>query len=96
MLFDKSRLQDAVAAYKSYVASEYWNKEEKYKWVAVKHFQDNWNIDAPHFAAMLKQALSKTHNLLTSKGRLPGNMITEFAQVAPDQVRQMFKDLFDE
>ena len=34
---------------------KYWNNE-KYKWEAVKCFQDNWNIDAEDFSEMFKKA----------------------------------------
>ena len=95
MLFDKSLFQQVLTAYKAVFVSKQW-PEEKYKWVAVKHFQDNWDIDAPDFAAMLKDALAQTGNLLISAGRFPGKMIEEFAEVAPEQVRAMFKELFDE
>ena len=95
MLFDKSLLQKIIAAYKTVFVSKQW-PDEKYKWIAVKHFQDNWDIDAQDFAAMLKNALAKTDNLLGSAGRFPRRMIKEFAEVAPEQVRVMFKELFDE
>ena len=95
MLFDKALLQKIIAAYKEIFVSEQW-PDEKYKWVAVKHFQNNWDIDAPDFAEMIKQALAKTENLLVSAGRFPGKMIEEFSEVAPEQVRSMFRELFDE
>ena len=93
--FDPSELQQVLASYKAVFVSKQW-PEEKYKWIAVKHFQDNWDIDAPDFAAMLKNALAKTGNLLVSVNNFPARMITEFAEVAPEQVRAMFKELFDE
>ena len=95
MLFDKSLFQQVLAAYKAVFVSKQW-PDEKYKWIAVKHFQYNWDIDAPNFAEMLKNALAKTGNLLVSAGRFPGKMIEEFAEVAPEQVRTMFQELFDE
>ena len=95
MLFDKSLLQQVLIAYKAVFVSKQW-PDEKYKWIAVKHFQDNWDIDAPNFAAMLKNALAKTGNLLVSVNNFPARMITEFAQADPEKVRAMFKNLFDE
>lgn len=95
MLFDKSLLKNVIAAYKEIFVSKQW-PNENYKWIAAKHFQDNWDIQAPDFAAMLKQSLAKTENLLVSAGRFPGKMIEEFAEVAPEQVRTMFRELFDE
>ena len=73
MLFDKSLLQQVLSAYKAVFVSKQW-PDEKYKWIAVKHFQDNWNIDAPNFAEMLKNALAKTGNLLVS---VPGVSISQ-------------------
>lgn len=43
------------------------DKEEGYKWGAIKCFQDNWDIDADDFAGMLERALAKTSNLLASQ-----------------------------
>ena len=95
MLFDKSLFQQVLTAYKAVFVSKQW-PDEKYRWIAVKHFQDNWDIDAPDFAAMLKNALAKTGNLLVSVNNFPARMITEFAQADPEKVRAMFKNLFDE
>ena len=80
MLFDKSLLQQVLVAYKDVFVSKQW-PNEKYKWIAVKHFQDNWDIDAPDFAAMLKNALAKTGNLLVAVNTFPARMIIEFAEV---------------
>ncbi len=44
---------------------------ENYKWVAVEHFQKNWDIEAPDFATMLENALSKATNLLTQINKQP-------------------------
>jgi len=92
---DITEFQKVLASYKAVFVSKQW-PNEKYKWIAVKHFQDNWDIDAPDFAAMLKNALAKTGNLLVSVNNFPARMITEFAEVAHEQVRAMFKELFDE
>ena len=93
--FNKALFQQVLASYKAVFVSKQW-PAEKYKWIAVKHFQDNWDIDAPDFAAMLKNALAKTGNLLVSVNNFPARMITEFAQADPEKVRAMFKNLFDE
>ena len=95
MLFDKSLLQQVLSAYKAVFVSKQW-PDEKYKWIAVKHFQDNWDIDAPDFVAMLKTSFAKTGNLLVSVNNFPARMITEFAEADPEKIRAMFKNLFDE
>lgn len=94
-IFEESRLQDALAQYKQDFASKHWG-DEKYKWEAVKCFQDNWDVNASDFADMLMRSLAKTHNLLASMNNFPSKMIQSFAKAAPEEVRSMFLALFDE
>ena len=69
---------------------------EKYKWVAIQHFQKHWNIEAADFAGMLDQSLSKTYNLLASGYYYARKMIVGFAQEDPEGVRELFRTLYDE
>lgn len=94
-MFEKFRLQDALVKYKQDFVSTQWGNE-KYKWEAVKFFQDNWDVKAADFASMLARALSKTYNLLASMNNFPARMIERFAETAPEEVRAMFIALFDE
>lgn len=94
-MFDKFRLKDVLVSYKQNFVSKQWG-EEKYKWEAVRWFQDNWDINAPDFAEMLSRSLDKTLNLLASVNNFPKGMIVGFAKAAPEDVRAMFIDLFDE
>ena len=72
-----------------------WEKEQ-YKWIAVKCFQDNWNIDADDFLEMFKKSTAKCENLLSSMNYFPRQMIIRFAEADAEAVRNMFRDLFDE
>ncbi|SUP41733.1 AAA family ATPase [Veillonella criceti] len=94
-MFDKSCLKSVIIEYKKQFAQSHWMKE-KYKWEAVKYFQENWDINAKNFVKMLTNSLSKTGNLLTSGNNFPGNMIIEFAEASPEEVRTLFVELFDE
>lgn len=94
-MFEKFRLQNALVKYKQNFVSNQWGNE-KYKWEAVKFFQDNWDMNAADFAAMLTLSLSKTYNLLASMNNFPARMIEKFAETAPEEVRAMFIALFDE
>ncbi len=94
-MFNQLRLKEALRQYKKDFVATHWN-EEKYKWEAVKCFQDNWDIHAADFENMLSQSLSKTSNLLASTNNFPAGMIIEFAHAAPEKVRAMYMDLFDE
>lgn len=93
-MLNKDKLNILLKEYKS-VFSTQWDKEN-YKRIAIKNFQDNWDIDAKDFAKMLKNSLSKTDNLLTSMNFFPRRMIQAFADNYPEQVRKMFRRLFDE
>lgn len=93
-MINKEKLRRAIEDYKKDFGERF--KDEKYKWEAVKHFQDNWDIDAENFSAMLKNALSKTENLLVASRWFPEGMIEQFATEEPETVREMFIELFDE
>lgn len=94
-MFDKIKLADALVNYKQNFVFAQW-ANEKYKWEAVKCFQDNWDVNAADFPDMLTRSLAKTHNLLASVNNFPARMITGFAKSAPEEVRSMFIMLFDE
>ena len=94
-MIDKEKFQEALSKYKEDFQGKWW-EDEKFKWEAVKCFQDNWNIEAEDFAEMLKRSLAKTYNLLASTNNFPKQMIEAFAEEMPEKVRAMFRNLFDE
>ena len=91
---DKEKLQILVEEYKADFKENI--PLELYKWEAVKHFQDNWDLDAEDFPAMLSRSLSKTENLLASMNNYPRRMIKQFAQRFPQDVKSLFVALYDE
>ncbi len=94
-MINQARLREALVEYKKNFVAHQWG-EEKYKWEAVKHFQDNWDVNADDFAGMLERSLAKTSNLLASMNNFPARMIVHFAKIAPEEVRALFIALFDE
>lgn len=95
-MLDKSRLNEAIACYKKELTEGQRWEDEKYKWEAIKCFQDNWDLNAPDFAEMLKASLAKTGNLLTSSNYYPRGTIEVFAEKSPEEVKACFIALFDE
>jgi hypothetical protein len=93
-MIDLEKLNPILEGYKAYFPS-HWD-DEKYKWEAIKHFQDHWDIDAENFGEMFKQATDKTFNLLASGYAYPRGMITNFAKADDEATRAMFRNLFDE
>jgi len=93
-MLDTKKLHDILADYKEDFFKQW--KNEKYKWVAVKHFQDHWDINAKDFLKMFTIATEKTGNLLVSRNNFPRLTIQYFAERDPEAVRAMFINLFDE
>ena len=94
-MFNKIRLKEILAEYKKVFVQQQW-PNEKYKWEAVQCFQENWDINSADFAQMLKKSLDQVGNLLASMNNFPEKMITSFAEAAPEAVRSMYMELYDE
>lgn len=67
---------------------------EAYKWEAVQHFQDHWNLDADDFAAMLRKSLGATGNLIDNRVVQPSAGLLELARHDPEALRTLFRELF--
>lgn len=94
-MFNEDKLDSIITEYKKQFIQSQWPKE-KFKWEAVKCFQDNWDINADDFIEMLKKSLAKTENLLSSKNNFPKDTIINLAKLYPNEVCKMFIELFDE
>ena len=94
-MFNEDKFDSIIAEYKKQFIQSQWPKE-KFKWEAVKCFQDNWDISADNFTEMLINSLAKTGNLLSSKNNFPKDIIINLSKLYPNEVRKMFIELFDE
>lgn len=93
-MINSDKLEKVVAEYKKYFPS-HW-EDEKYKWEAIRCFQDNWDIRAENFGEMFKKATDKTFNLLASGYAYPRGMILEFAKADDTATRNMFINAAEE
>jgi len=93
-MINHEKLTKIEEAYLKYLP-DYWSGEN-YKWKAVQHFQQHWDIDAADFPAMLEQALAKTYNLLSSGYYYAKSMLMRFAVEDPEGLREVFRVLYDE
>lgn len=67
------------------------------KWEAVQHFQDKWDIDAPDFGKMFKDAMAKTENLVNTNAVQPATGIEYLCgldEKMMELVREEFRKLF--
>ena len=88
------RVENFISAYKS----EFQNihRQEIYKWQAVKHFQEHFNLNSRSFPKMLEESLSKTKNLMDTGSYFPRRMMIRYAEEAPKQVMAQFRSLYDQ
>ncbi|MEK5268730.1 AAA family ATPase [Weizmannia sp. FSL W8-0401] len=93
-MINKNSLAAVIAAYKQNFPT-HW-EDEKYKWEAVQHFQDHWDINASDFLEMFTKATDKTNNLLAPLNNYPRRMIQMFAEADEEATRAMFINLYDE
>jgi hypothetical protein len=85
-------IQNLIERYKE-IKRQIGHSEEFYKYIAVQHFQQNWNINTEDFGGMLKFALSKHVNLIYN---LTYTAINYVAKNKPGETRKLFEYLFDE
>lgn len=88
------KLKDCIAWYK-----QNWHelhRLEKYKWEAVEHFNDKFNIEAEDLAANLKEAFWLETNLLSGPMYMSLAMLLKNARNSPDEVRRVLAALYDE
>ena len=91
------KLQQYISDYRE-ILKEKREFHEIYKWECLKNFQDHWDIEAGDFAKMYDQSLQSTVTRRLWKGEdfFPKEMMLKFIAIAPDFVRAMFRDLFNE
>ena len=100
-MIDKERLHNVIASYKNHFLGAHW-ENEKYKWQAVKHFQEKFDGNTDNFSAMLQDALKNTGKLLAQKDDetltyfYPRSVITKLSYKFPKEIKKLFTDLYDE
>jgi 5-methylcytosine-specific restriction protein B len=104
--YNAAMLQQIVAAYKA--DFHRIDDEEHYKWEALGHYKQHWNIDADNFAEMYHEAfrwagekyISPRNgepdggNLLTSQMYYAYAMMSELAAYDPEKMRALFRTLY--
>jgi hypothetical protein len=88
----KYRFSKFIANYKKLLSQDK-DQPEIYKWECVTHYQNNFNINAPDFERMLRSSLNKAKNLIYINSL---GYILKAAKYFPEEVRTMFKDLYNE
>src|SRR5690554_577961 len=66
---------------------------ELYKWEAIEHFQENWDIDAIDFQAMFSEAFKKKENLIYQNSF---GFLNSLSKNFPEDLRSLFRNIYDE
>lgn len=93
-----AKLAEKLAPYIAWY-KRHWmeiHEREDYKWDAVRHFQERFDIEAEDFAANLRESFRKAGNLLAGSMYTPLSMLVKHAVISPDDVRQAMVNLYDE
>lgn len=75
------------------VLEENGEPNETYKYLAINTFQQNWDLDAEDFHQMFQASFSKVANLLYQNS---WGFIEKSTQLFSDEVKEMFRNLYDE
>ena len=93
-MINTEKLNQVISAYKANFSKHF--EKERYKWNAVKCFQENWDIEVGNFPDMLSHAPAKTDNLLPANHLFCRDRIVTYASLSAEKVRAMYRSLFDE
>lgn len=90
----ENELSDIVADYKAIFKTRW--QTESFKWRAVKHFAEHWDIDADDFYTMFMESTAQAKTLLTAGNLYARAMMGEFIKTDKEAVRTWFRRLYDE
>jgi hypothetical protein len=91
------KLQAYIQAFRTYLQRDRVHKEI-YKWQALNHFQEHWDLEAVDFAGMYDQSLQSqtTQRLWKRETWRPKEVMQQLIQQDAEFARRMFRLLFDE
>lgn len=86
----KEAFSHLIEKHKAYLKKN-GNAEEQYKWEAILHFQQHWNIDADDFYAMFKEAFGKKANLIYQNSY---GFLDKLGQNFPSKLKELFSYIY--
>ena len=81
------KIKGLIQHYVTFLLEDPSNKYEVYKWQAIKHFQQHWNIEASEFYEMFKEAFRKRGNLVYQNSF---SFLDALGKYFPEQLRSLF------
>ena len=81
------KIKGLIQHYVTFLLEDPSNKYEVYKWQAIKHFQQHWNIEASDFYEMFKEAFRKRGNLVYQNSF---SFLDALGKYFPEELRSLF------
>ena len=81
------KIKELIQHYIIFLQEDPSNEDEVYKWKAIEHFQQYWDIDTDDFYEMFKEAFRKRGNLVYQN---PFSFLDALGKYFPEQLRNLF------
>lgn len=86
------KIKELIQHYIIFLQEDPSNEDEVYKWKAIEHFQQYWDIDTDNFYEMFKEAFRKRGNLVYQN---PFSFLDALGKYFPEQLRNLFLIIYD-
>ena len=86
------KIKELIQHYIIFLQEDPSNEDEVYKWKAIEHFQQYWDIDTDDFYEMFKEAFRKRGNLVYQN---PFSFLDALGKYFPEQLRNLFLIIYD-
>ena len=80
------KIQALINNYIRFLQEKPSNPDEVYKWQAIKHFEQHWDINAPDFYEMFKEAFRKKDNLVDYR---PFGILEALGENYPTKLKEL-------
>ena len=80
------KIQALISNYIRFLQEKPSNPDEVYKWQAIKHFEQHWDINAPDFYEMFKEAFRKKDNLVDYR---PFGILEALGENYPTKLKEL-------
>ena len=81
------KISNLIQHYINFLEENPANEYEAYKWQTIAHFQQHWDINAPDFYEMFKEAFSKKDNLVY---KISFHFLDSLGKFYPQQLKELF------
>ena len=80
------KIQALISNYIRFLQEKPSNPNEVYKWQAIEHFEQHWDINAPDFYEMFKEAFRKKDNLVDYR---PFGILEALGENYPTKLKEL-------